>query len=135
MDRGNCRNSKIHKPTEDLLPALNKSAHLAGFRSLQQRLQIRTCDKDGFFCRRDDQAVQRSVFLDGIEVLIQLLESSVVENVRAEVRPIEREHANVIVASLPPNHWNCTHYRHSLHFGTFPANAKCRRPELTVEAG
>ena len=93
--------------------------------------EIRASDKDGFFCRCDDQAAKRSVFLHGIQVLIQLFESSGVENVRARVRAIEREHANVIVADLALNHWKITYCRHSFHFGTFPANSKCRRPEFT----
>ena len=131
MDGGNCRDFKIGQTIENLLAALNKSAHLAGFRRLQQHFQIRASDKDGFFCRCDDQAAKRSVFLHGIEVLIQLFESSGVENVRARVRAIEREHANVIVAGLALNHWSCTNCGHSLNFGTFPANAKCRRPEFT----
>ena len=131
MDRGNCWNSKIRQTIEDLLAALNESAHFAGFRRLQKRLQIRARNKDRFFCRCDDQTAQRSVIFHGIEVLIQLLESSGVENVRARVRAIEREHANVIVADLALNHWKITYRRHSLHFGTFPANSKCRRPEFT----
>src|SRR5882672_12116971 len=131
MDRSNCWNSNIRQPIEDLLAALNESAHFAGFRRLQKRLQIRTRDKDRFFCRCDDQAAQRSVFLHGIEVLIQLLESGGVKNVRARLRAIECEHANVIVADLALNHWKITYRRHSPHFGTFPANSKCRRPALT----
>src|SRR5438094_6907858 len=131
MDRGNRWNSKIRQPIEDLLAALNESAHSVGFRRLQKRLQIRTGDKDRLLCRCDDQAAQRSVLLHGTEVLIQLIESSGVENVCARVGTIEREHANVIVADLALNHWKITYFRHSLHFGTFPANSKCRRPEFT----
>src|SRR5262249_7983892 len=109
------------------LPSLDKSAHSASFRSLQQRLQIRTRDKDPFFCRCDDQATKRSVFVDCIEVLIKLIKSSGVENVRARARTIEREQANVIVTDFALNHWSCNNCGHSLHFGTFPANSKRRR--------
>ena len=102
MDGGNRWNFKIGQAIENLLPALNKSTHLAGLRSLQQRLQIRTRDENGFLCRRNDQAAQRSIFLHGIEVFIQVIESSSIENVRARVGAIESEHANVIVTGLAP---------------------------------
>ena len=134
MDRGSCWNSKIRQATEDLLAALNEFAHFAGFRRLQQRLQIRAGDKDRFFCRCDDQAAQRSVFLHGIELIIQLIESRGVENVRARVGTIEREHANVIVAGLPPNHWSCSNCGHYLHFGTFPRKCQVQKTRVNYDA-
>src|SRR5262245_52031269 len=125
MNRGNCWNFKIRQPIENLLATLDESAHFAGLRRLQQCFQIGTRDKDRFLCRRNYQAANRSVVLDGIEVLIQLIESRRVENVSARVGTIECEHANVIVAGLERNYWSCKNCRHYLHFGTFPAIAKC----------
>jgi len=112
MDRGNGWNFKIRQPIENPLPALNESAHFAGSRCLEESLQIRARDKDGFFCGRDDQAPNRRVFFNGIKVLIQFIESCRVKNVRARVGTIKREHANVIVTSLAANYWSCDNCRH-----------------------
>src|SRR5262245_33087909 len=104
MDSSNARDFKIRQAMKNLLPALNKSAHLAAFRCLLQGVQIRAGDEDRLLCRCNDQAVQRSVFLDGIEVIVQIIESSGVKNIRAGFGSIEREYANLIVAGLAPNH-------------------------------
>ena len=62
----------------------------------------------------------------------KLIESSSVENVRAGVGPIEREHANVIVTRVAPNHWSCSNGGHHVNFGAFQGNAKCRTSELST---
>ena len=68
--------------------------------------------------------VQRSIILNRIEMFIQLVERSCVEDVRAGFRAIEDKQTNVIVADLAPNHWTCSNCRHSLSF--WNVSGKCQ---------
>ena len=50
--------------------------------------------------------------LDEIKIFIQFIERGSVENVRARLRAIEYQHADLVVANLTPNHRGCSNCRH-----------------------
>ncbi|PYL24914.1 MAG: hypothetical protein DMF44_03810, partial [Verrucomicrobia bacterium] len=45
------------------------------------------------------------------------------------------EHANMIVAGLPPNYWSCSNCGHYLHFGTFPRKCQVQKTRVNYDAG
>src|SRR5262249_21512112 len=108
------------QPVKDPLPVSDERPHIAALRLSQQRLQVGPGYKNRFLSRRDDQSAQRGIISNDIKMCIQLVERRCVEDVRARLRAIKSQQANVILADLAADHWTCGNCRHHLILERFP---------------
>ena len=118
------RNFQSRETIEHALAFTNESAELAGLRLPQQRFQIRPSNENRLLGRIDDNALERALVLDEIEMLIEITNCRSVEDVRSRIRPIEREQANCILSDLATNCLHRLRDSHRIHIVPFPAKSK-----------
>ena len=123
MDRGDGRNVQRCEPIENLLAFGNESAQLTALRLLEQRLEIGAHNENRFLRRGDDDAFDRCIFFDRIEMFAQVPHRRRIENVRAGFGPIESEHADPVSINFTPDHRSGRGHR--AHIGEFLSNSKC----------
>src|SRR5581483_1523545 len=105
MNGGNGWNFQCRQPIENMLTPGDKGAQLAAACLLQQRLQIGARYEDRFFGGGKNQAAQGGILFNKVELFVQLLERSGVENIRGRSGPIECQHADLVPGDFAPNHW------------------------------
>ena len=123
MDRGDARNVQRCEPIKNLLPFGDESAQLAALRLFEQRLEIGAGNENRFLHGGDDDAFDRRIFFDRVEMFAQVPHRWRIENVRAGFGPIESEHADPVSINFTPDHRSGRGHR--AHIGEFLLNSKC----------
>ena len=75
------RNFQSRETIEHALAFTNESAELAGLRLPQQRFQIRPSNENRLLGRRDDNALERALLFNEIEMLIKITNGGRVKDV------------------------------------------------------